>query len=72
MFHCVYVYMCVCVYTCISHIFIHSSVNGHLSCFLVLTTENSVAVNTGVHIFKLQLFLDICLGVGLQDCTVNF
>ena len=31
------------------HIFIHSSVNGHLCCFLVLAIEKSPAVNTGVH-----------------------
>ena len=31
--------------------YIHSSVNGHLGCFHVLTIVNSVAVNTEVHIF---------------------
>ena len=30
--------------------FIHSSVDGHLSCFHVLTTLNSAAMNTGVHV----------------------
>ena len=31
--------------------FIHSSIEGHLDCFLVLATINSAAMNTGVHVF---------------------
>ena len=30
--------------------FIHSSVNGHLGCFLVLAIVNSSAVNNGIHV----------------------
>ena len=30
--------------------FIHSSVDGHLGCFLVLAIVDSAAVNTGVHV----------------------
>ena len=47
-FHCVYIY----------HIFfIHSSVDGHLGCFHVLTPVNSAAMNIGVHIFLWIIFL---------------
>ena len=31
--------------------FIHSSVNGHLGCFHVLTMVNSAAMNNGIHVF---------------------
>ena len=32
------------------YFFIHSSVNGHLGCFLVLATVNSAAMNNGIHV----------------------
>ena len=39
------------------HIFIHSSVDGHLGCFHVLDIANSVAVNTGMHVdFLIMVF----------------
>ena len=39
------------------HIFIHSSVDEHLGCFLVLAIVYSAAVNIGVHIsFQIMVF----------------
>ena len=32
------------------HFFIHSSVEGHLGCFLVLPIVNSAAMNNGIHV----------------------
>ena len=57
MFVCMYVCVCICIY--ISHIFfIHSSVDGHLGCFHVLTIVNSAATNTGVHVsFRIRVFV---------------
>ena len=32
------------------NLFVHSSVDGHLSCFLVTTIANSAAMNNGIHV----------------------
>ena len=45
----IYLYVCVCV--CVYHVFIQSSVDGHLGCFQDLVTVNSNAVNVGEHVF---------------------
>ena len=39
------------------HIFIHSSVGGHLACFYVLAIVNTAAVYVGVHVsFQIRVF----------------
>ena len=49
-------------------VFIRLSVGGHLNCFHILTFVNSASMNIGVHVFfELELSLDICLGVRLED-----
>ena len=38
------------------HIFIYSSVNGHLGCFHVLAIVNSATANTGIHVSFRNMF----------------
>ena len=46
-FHCVHIYVCVCL--CIYHIFfIHSSIDAHLGCFHILVTVNSATMSIRV------------------------
>ena len=57
-----FIFYCVCIHThthvhiyiyiyiYISHILIHSSVNGHLVCFQILASEKSAAMNLRVHV----------------------
>ena len=51
--------------------FLHSSVDGNLDCFHVLTIVNSAAMNTGMRGFFQAIFpLDICPGLGFQGHIV--
>ena len=51
---CIYIQVCVYIYTYI--FFIHFSVDGHLGCFHVLVIIKSAAVNIGVHVFFPVIF----------------
>ena len=58
----------------IYHIFfIHSSVDGHISCFHVLEIVSSAPMNIGVHIpLWIKVFSGYCLEVRLQDYKTIF
>ena len=48
------IFQCVCL----KCKFIHSSVDGHMSCFCVLDTVDSAAMNVGVHVsFRIIIFI---------------
>ena len=56
------------------HIFIYSSVDGHLVCSYVFAIVNSATIHAlgCIYLFKLEFlsFLDICSGVELRDPMV--
>ena len=64
--------VCVCMYVCTHHIFIHSSVGGHLGYFYVLGIINSAAVNIGVHVsFRIEFSPDNMPRSGIADHVVT-
>ena len=56
------------------HIFIHSSVNGHLRGFHDLSTVNSAAMNIGVHVsffffFFKEIHVLLVIYLFIYDCV---
>ena len=70
---CVYVCICVHIYIYTHHIFIiHSSVNGHLGCFHVLTVVTSAAMNIGcMYLFELELLSFQIIGPGPFEILIR-
>ena len=63
-------YSVICTY---HNFFIHSSVNGHLGCFHVLAIINSVAMNTGIHVyFSIMVFSGYMPSSGIVGSYCSF
>ena len=55
------------------HIFVHSSVSGHLGSFCVLAIVNCAAVNTGMHVpFPIMVFLECMPNSGITGPRGSF
>ena len=55
-----YVYVCTQTHTL--HFLIHSSIDRHKDCLLILAIINNTAINSGVHIPGAKFFKILCLG----------
>ena len=52
---------------------IHSSVDGHLSCFHVLAIVNSAAMNTGMHVsFQIMVLIGYMPNSGIDNSIFRF
>ena len=53
--------------------FIHSSVDGHLGCFLELAIVNCAAMNIGVHVpFRIMVFSEHMPSSGIAELCGSF
>ena len=61
-----------CVSVCYHFFFIHLSDDGHLGCFLILVTINSITMHIGIHMsFQIRVFHLFWMYAQEWDCCVS-